>query len=101
MKCNLFIKKLDKRIKESLNEEEQTALLQIISELLTNNKLKIMAKLNSIEDFRYVFNRVFLDSVIENFNHDSPFFAKIMDDEKVRNLLKKYLLDEIFKQLKV
>ena len=60
-----------------------------------------MAKINTIEDFQYVFNRIFLDTVMDKIKHNSFFFAKIMDDKEFKNALMEYLLPETYKKLKI
>ena len=59
-----------------------------------------MAKINKIDDFQYVFNRLFLNSAIDKLKHNSFFFKKIIDDKEFKNALMEYLLPETYKKLK-
>lgn len=88
---NMFGTKLDKA--------DRISLEYIIKNLLDDKKLRKMAKVNSIEDFRYAFNRFFQNLVIEKMKNDSLFFKRIIDDLEYKQAVIDYLLPETYKKL--
>ena len=101
MESNSLIEKLNRKFGTNFNKADNLSIEYIIAELLSNEKLRNMAKINKIEDFKFAFYRIFLDSVVDKFKHNSFFFRKIMDDKDFKNALMEYLLPETYKKLKI
>lgn len=85
----------------SLNNVDIFSIEYIISDLFSNEQLRKIAKINALEDFKYILNRFFIDSVIARIKQDSSFFKKIMDDLEFKNGLMEFLLPETYEKLKV
>ncbi len=62
-------------------------------------KLGIQAKNNTIDNFKYGFNDVFITKLIERMDQNKDIFNKIMDDKEFAYVVKDYLLKKVYKRL--
>ena len=58
------------------------------------------AKTNTIDDFKFAFEKVFINKVIDRMDHNQAFFTRVLDDELFRNALMEYMLVETYEQLR-
>jgi len=100
MDKKVLVENLKKIFRINLNKGDLLFLEQIILDLLSSEDLKQKAQINSIDDFKFAFNKSFINLIIDKINQNSVFFSKIMDDAKFRDVLMEYLLSETYKKLK-
>jgi len=56
-------------------------------------------KPNTIGNFKYGFQDVFINKLIERMEQNKEIFAKIMDDNVVAEVVKDYMLKKVYKRL--
>lgn len=59
-----------------------------------------MAKTNTIDDFKYPYEKAFMDKVIDRMDQNLAFFGRILDDEQFRIALMEYMLIETYEKLR-
>ncbi|HAZ38138.1 MAG TPA: hypothetical protein DCY71_09900, partial [Clostridiaceae bacterium] len=57
------------------------------------------AKTNTIDDFRFAFEKVFINKVIDRMDQNQTFFTRVLDDEQFKNALMEYMLTETYEKL--
>ena len=72
---------------------------QIEAELVADEKLADKAKNNSIDNFKFGFDDVFLTKLIDRMDQNKEIFAKIMDDEQFAETVKTWLMKQVYKKL--
>ncbi|MEO5787760.1 DEAD/DEAH box helicase family protein [Gelidibacter sp.] len=72
---------------------------QVIEGIVANEKLGIQAKQNSIDNFSYGFNEVYLDEWITRLELNKDIFTKIMDDNDFSAVVRNYILKEVYARL--
>ncbi|HHU32551.1 MAG TPA: hypothetical protein GXZ50_07815, partial [Clostridia bacterium] len=92
--------KLNKRFGTNFTKADQLSVEQIKEDFAADEDLVRKAKTNTIEDFRFAFEKVFMNKVIDRLNQNQSFFTRVLDDEPFRNVLMEYMLVETYEKLR-
>lgn len=71
---------------------------QIEQALFENNDLKKRAENNPIENFKYAFEEVFIQTLIDRMENNQEIFDKIMDNSDFKNDVKEWLTKKIYQR---
>jgi type I restriction enzyme R subunit len=63
-------------------------------------ELSDQAQNNTIENFRLVFDRKFLQTIVTGMDANSEIFKRILDEQDFRNLLSDFYLKKVYEQLR-
>ena len=99
-RLSTIIELLNERFGTDFTEADRLSLEQIKEDFAANKELVEKAKVNTKEDFRFAFNKAFMNIVINRMEQNQTFFRKILDDEEFKNVLMGYLLPETYEKLK-
>ena len=69
---------------------------QIQEEAVNNENLRQAASANSVDDFRYVFNKALEGLIIDRMEGNEEIFAKLMQDSDFRKLASEHLLHQVY-----
>ena len=64
-----------------------------------DEKLGLQAQTNTIDNFKYGFEEVFVDKMVERMDQNQDIFNKIMDDKAFAAVVKDYLLKKVYDRL--
>jgi type I restriction enzyme R subunit len=64
-----------------------------------DEELSLQAKSNSIENFKFGFEDVFLNKLIQRMELNQDIFSKIMDNDDFSHLVKDWMLKKVYKRL--
>jgi type I restriction enzyme R subunit len=67
---------------------------------VAGDELSDQAQNNSIENFRLVFERTFLQTIVTRMDANSDIFRRLLDDEDFRELLGDYYVNKVYGQLR-
>lgn len=95
-----LIEILNERFGTDFTQADQLFFDQIQEEALNNDDLKQAASANSVDDFKYVFNKAFEGLVIDRMEGNEEIFGKLMSDGEFRKLASENLLHKVYKALK-
>ena len=95
-----IIERLNKRFGTNFTKADQLSIEQIKEDFANDKDLVQKAKTNTIEDFRYAFEKEFIDKVIDRMDQNQAFFTRILDDEQFKDALMEYMLVETYQKLK-
>ncbi|MDD3687224.1 MAG: type I restriction endonuclease subunit R, partial [Bacteroidales bacterium] len=94
-----IINVLNKRFGTEFTEADKLFFDQIEAELVADQKLSEQAKTNSIENFKFGFDDIFMDKLIGRMEQNQDIFTKMMDDKDFGGLVRDYLLRRVYEQL--
>ncbi len=66
---------------------------------MADEKFSDKAKSNTIDNFKFGFDDVFLTKLIDRMDQNQDIFAKIMDDEQFAETVKTLLMKQVYKKL--
>ncbi len=72
---------------------------QIEEDLVADKKLSEQAKNNSIGNFKFGFEDMFLNKLIERMDSNQDIFTKIMDDKTFGDIVKEWMLYKVYNKL--
>ena len=94
-----IVKILNDRFGTDFTEADKLFFDQIEEELVSNEKLGVQAKTNTIENFKFGFNDVFITKLIDRMDQNQDIFNKIMEDKAFSSVVKDYLIKKVYKRL--
>lgn len=94
-----IIKLLNDRFGTDFTEADKLFFDQIEEELVMDEKLGVQAKTNTIDNFKYGFEDVFVNKLVDRMDQNQDIFNKIMDDNAFAAVVKDYLLKKVYKRL--
>ncbi|MEY8862483.1 type I restriction endonuclease subunit R, partial [Tenacibaculum singaporense] len=94
-----IINVLNKRFGTEFSEADKLFFDQIEAELIADDKLSEQAKTNTLSNFKFGFEDAFMDKLIARMEQNQDIFTKMMNDNDFGNLVKDYMLKEVYKKL--
>mgnify|MGYP001108984271 CR=1 FL=1 len=95
-----IIERINKRFGTDFTKAHALSIEQLNEDFARDAEMIQKAKANTMEDFRYVFVKAFMDKVVERIDDNERFFARILDDEEMRNALMEYMLPQTYRRLR-
>jgi len=95
-----IIQVLNDRFGMNLTEADRLYFDQIEEELVGHEKLVEQARSNTIENFKYGFEEVFLNTLISRMDQNRELFTRMMDDEEFSRVVKRLLLEKVYTRLR-
>lgn len=94
-----IIEVLNKRFGTDFNDADKLFFDQIEAELVADETLAEQARSNSLSNFKFGFDDVFMDKLIGRMEQNQDLFAKMMDDQEFGDLVKAYMLKKVYGRL--
>ena len=94
-----IINVLNNRFGTEFNEADKLFFDQIEAELVADEKLSEQARNNSMSNFKFGFDDVFMDKLIGRMDQNQDIFSKMMDDNDFGTLVKNYMLKKVYERL--
>lgn len=79
---------------------DHKVLEQIVSDMDANEELRIQARNNSQEHFRFPFNDAFMDVVIGRMAQNQQFCERVLDDAKFGDTVRDLLIGVVYDRLR-
>ncbi|ASK61344.1 restriction endonuclease subunit R [Virgibacillus phasianinus] len=73
---------------------------QIVEDMKANEDLAQKAKSNTKDNFKFSFNRTFMDFVVNRMQNNEEFFMKILEDAEFKDFLMEDMIDEVYEELR-
>lgn len=99
IKLSELIDILNERFGTDFTQADQLFFDQIQEEAVANEDLRQAASVNSMDDFRYVFDKAFEGLVIDRMEGNEEIFSKLMGDAEFRKLASEHLLHKVYKSI--
>lgn len=94
-----IIKVLNDRFGTDFTDADRLFFEQIEADLIANEGLSKQARSNTIDNFKFGFDDIFIDALIGRMDQNETIFARIMDDAGFASTVKEYLLRSVYKKL--
>lgn len=91
-----IIEVLNHRFGTEFNNADKLFIDQIEEDLVLDEKLTEQARNNSIDNFRFGFDDVFMDTLISRMDQNQDIFTKMIDDKEFGGLVKDYLMRKVY-----
>ena len=75
---------------------DQLFFEQIMETALTNEELQNAAKVNSLENFKYVFDKLLVSLFVERMEGNEEIFTKLMNDDEFKDTASQHLAKEVY-----
>ena len=98
-RLSAIIEFINERFGTDFTAADQLFFDQIEQDLVGDEKLSQQAKNNSIENFRFPFNDVFIDKVIGRMEQNQEITDRIMNEEEFAELVRNLLLQKVYQRL--
>ena len=90
---------LNDRFGTEFEEADRLFFEQIETELMQDAKLQTQARVNKLDTFKYAFEEIFIDKLIDRMDQNQEIFEKIIEDQSFGGLVKELMMKKIFEQL--
>lgn len=90
---------LNDRFGTQFEEADKLFFDQIEAELLEDETLKLQAKANKLDTFKYAFDDKFIEKLISRMDQNQEIFEKILEDKAFGSLVKEFIMKKIYNQL--
>lgn len=90
---------LNAKFGTDFTQADQLFFDQIQAEAFANENLRQAATVNTVDDFRYVFDKAFEALVIDRMEGNEDIFAKLMSDFQFRKIASEHILHKVYRKL--
>ncbi|EIJ34432.1 type I restriction endonuclease subunit R [Thiothrix nivea] len=90
---------LNERFGTEFEEADRLFFEQIETELMQDATLKVQARVNKLDTFKYAFEELFIDKLIERMDQNQEIFEKILEDQSFGGLVKELMMKKIYGRL--
>lgn len=95
-----IIDRMNDRFGTDFKEADKLSRDQIIEDMKANEELVQKAQNNTKENFKFSFERTFLDFVINRMQSNESFFLKILENPDFKDYLMEDMIDEVYRDLR-
>lgn len=97
---SLLVDRLNERFGTVFNKADELFFDQVTEAAILNERLQDAAKVNSLENFNYVFEKMLEGLFIERMEGNEEIFTKLMNDDQFRNIAAGYLVKEVYSRIR-
>lgn len=90
---------LNKRFGTDFKGADKLFFDQIEQDILEEEQIVESARNNTMDNFKYVFDEVFLEKVIGRMGQNDRMFAMIMDNPEFQNVVKAWIMKSVFEKI--
>ena len=90
---------LNDRFSTDFTDADKLFFDQIEQELMGDETLIYQAQNNPVEAFRYGFEEIFIEKLIDRMEQNQDIFAKIMGEKEFGDLVKEWMLNKVYKRI--
>lgn len=95
-KLSSIIERLNDRFGTNFTETDRFSIDQIKEDIINNDDLAQKAKSNTIENFKFSYDKAFLDIVINRMGQNEEFFMKILENGDFKDSIMQHLMEEVY-----
>jgi type I restriction enzyme R subunit len=90
---------LNEKFDTDFTDADRLFFEQIEAELMKDETLQAQAKNNSIDNFKYGFEEIFINKLIDRMEDNQDIFNKILDDDSFGDVVKKWMMKKVYKNV--
>ena len=93
-----IIDELNERFGMNFDERDQLLFDQFEETWITDPEVAAQARNNTIENFRLVFDRMFMGTVVGRMDDNEAIFKRVLDDEEFRQVLMEFYARRVYRR---
>jgi type I restriction enzyme R subunit len=90
---------LNERFGTEFEEADRLFFEQIEAELVKDETLQTQARVNQLDTFKYAFEEMFIDKLIERMDQNQEIFEKVLEDQSFGALVKELMMKKVYARL--
>ena len=90
---------LNDRFGTEFEEADKLFFDQIEAELMEDETLQKQARVNKIDTFKYAFEDLFIEKLIDRMDQNQEIFEKILEDKVFGDLVKELMMKKVYKRM--
>ncbi len=94
-----IIEILNNRFGTEFVEADRLFFEQIETELMQDITLQTQARVNKLDTFKYAFEEMFINKLVDRMDQNQEIFEKIIEDQSFGGLVKELMMNKVFNQL--
>jgi type I restriction enzyme R subunit len=95
-----IVEVINERYGLDLGEADQLLFDQFEEAWAADEQLAARARTNSFENFRLVFDRTFIDTVVKRMDQNADIFKRILDDDEFQRTVLGYYAERLYERLR-
>ncbi|GEK59407.1 restriction endonuclease subunit R [Marinococcus halophilus] len=95
-----IIDRINERFGTEFTTADKLSRDQLVEDMKANEKLAEKARNNTKDNFKFGFNRTFMDFVISRMQNNEEFFKKVLEDTEFKEFLMEDMIDEVYEGLR-
>ncbi len=97
---SLLINLLNDRFGTDFKPADQLFFDQIREEAAADSALRQAAKVNTLENFKFVFDKALENLIIDRMEDNEEIFTRLMNDKQFNKVASDYLLKSVYRQIR-
>ena len=98
-KLSEIIEVLNERFGTEFEEADKLFFDQIEAELIQDETLQVQAKANKMDTFKYAFEDMFLNKLVERMDQNQDIFDKIIENKSFGSLVKELMMKKVYHKI--
>ena len=90
---------LNDRFGTDFEEADKLFFDQVEAELMEDETLQAQAKVNKLDTFKYAFEDLFIEKLIDRMDQNKEIFEKILEDKVFGDLVKELMMKRVYKRM--
>jgi type I restriction enzyme, R subunit len=100
VQLSLLVDRLNERFGTDFTKADELFFDQVAEAAILNERLQDAAKVNSLENFNLVFEKMLEGLFIERMEGNEEIFAKVMNDPTFRNMAAGHLVKQVYEKIR-
>ncbi|HCX48019.1 MULTISPECIES: type I restriction endonuclease subunit R [Bacillus cereus group] len=99
VRLSSILDKLNDRFGTEFTETDFLSRDQVKEDMLNSEDIQQKAKNNTKDNFKFAFEKSFIDFVIDRMGSNEKFFMKILENEEFKNFIMEDMMNEVYSEV--
>ena len=99
VRLSSIIEKLNDRFGTEFTLTDFLSRDQVKADMINSEDIQQKAKNNTKDNFKYAFEKSFMDFVIDRMGSNEKFFMKILENEDFKSLIMEDMMNEVYEEV--
>lgn len=96
VRLSTILEKLNDRFGTQFTETDFLSREQVKEDMLNSDDIRQKAKNNTKENFKFAFEKTFMDFVIDRMSSNQEFFMKILENDEFKQVIMEDMMQEVY-----
>lgn len=99
VRLSLIVDKLNERFGTQFTETDLLSREQVKEDMLNDEDIRQKAQNNTKENFKFAFEKTFMDFVIDRMSSNQEFFMKILENDEFKKVIMEDMMNEVYSEV--